>query len=69
MKSALIIVMRNPDPKREPNARGTWMVHTRGADVSLTIDHDSNGKPYIASKNVALAEVGSNPDALIRKAF
>ncbi len=53
MKSALRIVMRNPEPKRERTFPGTWVVYMSGGSISVTIEHDSKDNPYVSSKDAA----------------
>ncbi len=50
MKSELRIVMRNPQPEREPNYPHRWVIHDASGSFSLTVEHDSKNKPHVVAR-------------------
>jgi hypothetical protein len=52
-RASLMIIVRNPVPKRERYYPDTWMVYSYGHAIRVHVAHDQAAHPYVENKHAA----------------
>ncbi|HYL12491.1 MAG TPA: hypothetical protein VEV41_05630 [Terriglobales bacterium] len=54
MSANLVIVVNNPQPRREPCYPGTWLLYRRGRDpIEVHVAHERSDKAHVLDKGAA----------------
>lgn len=54
MSTNLVVVVRNPEPNREHNYPGIWLLYRQGPEpLEVHVGHDGHHRPHVLAKGAA----------------